>query len=246
MNNRTPQYLDSFYRANNSSDEAQFVTRETIKTQCTLNTSLIQTIPDLQTPSRDCLPNATVFLHNTPPANNLDSLKIEAKIATIKGCIQYELSTLNKTFFILGFIAGSHQYGIPNKSYKILQQNIDILQKEHSTTNDFIKTLMETQASIFDKITNTTSFFSETILHPEPVNNFSITRENAELNDRCNQTSNSTQKRNHLYAEKNVKPTEKNDKQTDCDTAHCPSIQQPKESVAQKNIYIYIYVYVYV
>ena len=141
-------------------------------------------------------------------------------MATIKGCIQYELSTLNKTFFILGFIAGNYQCRIPNKSYKILQQNTDILQKEHSTTNDIIKTLMATQASIFDKITNTTSIFSENILDPEPVHNFSITRENAELNDPRNQTSNNTQKRNHLYADKNVKPTEKNDKQTDCDTTH--------------------------
>ena len=35
----------------------------------------MQTIQDLQTLSRDSLPN--VFPHNTPPNNKLDSLKFE-------------------------------------------------------------------------------------------------------------------------------------------------------------------------
>ena len=84
---------------------------------------------------------------------------------------------------------------------------------------------METQASIFDKILNTTPVFSKNILHPEPGYNFSFTKENDELNDQCNQTSNNKQKTDYLYADENVKPTEKNDKQPDCDTTHCPSTQ---------------------
>ena len=54
---------------------------------------------------------------------------------------------------------------------------------------------METQASIFDKILNTTPVFSKNILHPEPGYNFSFTKENDELNDQCNQTSNNKQKK---------------------------------------------------
>ena len=54
---------------------------------------------------------------------------------------------------------------------------------------------METQASIFDKILNTTSVFSKNILHSEPGYNFSFTKENDELNDQCNQTSNNKQKK---------------------------------------------------
>ena len=57
---------------------------------------------------------------------------------------------------------------------------------------------METQASIFDKILKTTSVFSKNILHPEPGYNFSFTKENDELNDQCNQTSNNKQK-NRLF-----------------------------------------------
>ena len=34
-----------------------------------------------------------------------------------------------------------------------------------------------------------------------------------------------SKKNDYLYADENVKPTEKNDKQPDCDTTHCPSTQ---------------------
>ena len=94
---------------------------------------------------------------------------------------------MNKTNFLFQALSRAvtnieHQ----TKSCKILIRNIDI---------DIIKTLMETQASIFDKILNTTSVFSKNILHPEPGYNFSFTKENDELNDQCNQTSNNKQKK---------------------------------------------------
>ena len=78
------QCFDLFYRVNNSSGEAELVASETIatqctvtiETQCTVNASLLQTIPDLQTLSRDSLSNVTVFSHNIPPANKLDLFKL--------------------------------------------------------------------------------------------------------------------------------------------------------------------------
>ena len=78
------QCFDLFYRVNNSSCEAELAAAETIATQCTVtietqcivNASLLQTIPDLQTLSRDSLSNVTVFPHNIPSANKLDSFKL--------------------------------------------------------------------------------------------------------------------------------------------------------------------------
>ena len=57
---------------------------------------------------------------------------------------------------------------------------------------------MEILARIFYKILNTTSFSSINIVHPESVNNFSITRENDEINDQGKQPSNNTQQRNYF------------------------------------------------
>ena len=86
---KKPQYFNSFYRVNN-----ELVTTEAIEVQCTINASLTRTIPDYQRPSQDSLPKKTVFPNNTPQANNLHSLKFEAKMIAIKSYIQCELSTL--------------------------------------------------------------------------------------------------------------------------------------------------------
>lgn len=57
---------------------------------------------------------------------------------------------------------------------------------------------MEILARIFYKILNTTSVSSINIVHPESVNNFSITKENDEINDQGKQPSNNTQQRNYF------------------------------------------------
>ena len=57
---------------------------------------------------------------------------------------------------------------------------------------------MEILARIFYKILNTKSVSSINIVHPESVNNFSITRENDEISDQGKQPSNNTQQRNYF------------------------------------------------
>ena len=81
---------------------------------------------------------------------------------------------------------------------------------------------METQASIFDKIHQ---FFPKILFTQNPV------IASVSLKKMMNLTINATKlqiiskKNDYLYADENVKPTEKNDKQPDCDTTHCPSTQ---------------------
>ena len=118
-----------------------------------------------------------------------------------------------------GFSKGDTKIEKQTKTFEVLQQNTDILQKALSTKN-VIKTLMEIQASIFDKIPKTASDCFKKIIHRKPVNNIAICRGNDEVNDQCNQPSNNMQQHNYLYADESVKPTEKNVKQPDCDTTH--------------------------
>ena len=51
---------------------------------------------------------------------------------------------------------------------------------------------MEIQATIFDKIPNTTSDSSKNVSYPKPTKNFSTTTGNGKLNDQGNQPSNNT------------------------------------------------------
>ena len=75
------------------------------------------------------------------------------------------------------FSKGDTKIEKQTKTYEVLQQNTDILQKELSTKN-VIKTLMEIQTSIFDKISKTASDCFKKIIHRKPVNNIGITRGN--------------------------------------------------------------------
>ena len=75
------------------------------------------------------------------------------------------------------FSKGDTKIENQTKTYEVLQQNTDILQKELSTKN-VIKTLMEIQASIFDKIPKTASDCFKKIIHWKPVNNIGISRGN--------------------------------------------------------------------
>ena len=74
------------------------------------------------------------------------------------------------------FSKGDTKIEKQTKTYEVLQQNTDILQKELSTKN--IKTLMEIQTSIFDKISKTASDCFKKIIHRKPVNNIGISTGN--------------------------------------------------------------------
>ena len=76
-----------------------------------------------------------------------------------------------------GFSEGDTKIEKQTKTYEVLQQNTDILQKELSTKN-VIKTLMEIQASIFDKIPKTASDCLGRLIHWNGGGGIGISRGN--------------------------------------------------------------------
>ena len=98
----------------------------------------------LSTPHPDNI--MTNDINNPTPRNN--AWKYEAKISALKSYVQCELSTLHNKIdrFMEAFNKTISKF--ETKPYKILQDNIEFLQKEINSKDEIIKTLMETQTAV--------------------------------------------------------------------------------------------------
>ena len=88
--------------------------------------------------------------NNPAPRNNV--WKYEAKLSALKNYVQCELSTLHNK---IGRFMETFNKTISNfetKPYEILQNNIDFLQNEFRSTDEIIKTLMETQTTVLENL----------------------------------------------------------------------------------------------
>ena len=84
-------------------------------------------------------------------------LKLEATASAIKSYLDCEISALNdktNTLFTSIDLAPKAIEEKQEKTIQNLEQNIDFLQKELATKNEFIKTIMDTQKDLVKTLSN--------------------------------------------------------------------------------------------
>ena len=149
----------------------------------------MQTISDLQTLSQDSLSNATVFPHNTPPANNW-FFKIWARMNGIKSYRQCELQWIIKPI-VYCKICRKETPKLKTKQKLLKFCNKTTLTKRTYKTNfqkEFSKITLQKELSLEIKyrqaflikhqtktLIKTAADSFKNILHPKPV---SISRRN--------------------------------------------------------------------
>ena len=101
-------------------------------------------------------------------SNTKTILKLEAKISAIKGYLDCKISALSDKTNTLSASIDLALKAIEEKQEKTIQnleQNIDFLQEELATKNEFIKAIMDTQKDLVNTLFNNQEISSQNLKH---------------------------------------------------------------------------------
>ena len=117
----------------------------------------------------------------TPKESNTKTIfKLEAKISAIKSYLDCEISELDdktNTLFARIDLALKAIEEKQEKTIHNFEQNIDFLQKELTTKNEFIKTMIDTQKDLVNTLCNIQEKASSQSFN-EKLNNISVNKIN--------------------------------------------------------------------
>ena len=77
--------------------------------------------------------------------------EVEAQVTALKSYAKYEISSINNKIGS-SFERLNNKSSTEKKALEILQENISLLQKELTFKDEIIKTMIETQTSIFGPV----------------------------------------------------------------------------------------------
>ena len=117
----------------------------------------------------------------TPKESNTKTiLKLEAKMSAIKSYLDCEISELDDKTDTLSARINLALKAIEEKQEKTIhnfEQNIDFLQKELTTKNEFVKTMIDTQKDLVNTLCNIQEKASSQSFN-EKLNNISVNKIN--------------------------------------------------------------------